>query len=40
MDKQEANGLLVKSILDFDFENLKLVLENGADINYDPSVIY
>lgn len=40
MTEQEANELLVKSIEDFDLENLKLAYENGADINYDPSVIW
>ena len=40
MDRQEANELLARSILEFDLANLKLALENGADINYNPSVIY
>ena len=39
MTEQEANELLVKSIYDFDLENLKIAYENGADINYDPSAI-
>ena len=40
MTVDEANVLLEKSIYDFDLQNLKLTLENGADINYDPSVIW
>ena len=40
MTTQEANELLVKSIYDFDLENLKLAYDNGADINYDPSIIW
>ena len=40
MTTQEANELLVKSIYDFDLENLKLAYKNGADINYDPSIIW
>ena len=40
MTVDEANVLLEKSIYDFDLQNLKLALENGADINYDPSVIW
>ncbi len=40
MTTLEANELLVKSIKDFDLTNLKLAYENGADINYDPSLIW
>ena len=40
MTEQEANELLAKSIYDFDLENLKVAYENGADINYDPSLIW
>ena len=40
MTKEEANELLAKSIYGFDLKNLKLAYENGADINYDPSLIW